>query len=105
MNKKLIYTFGLIGLFLMWGVRGVMVTAPRLQPVMQATPEADQQVVPGSTTDAAIPITGEAPPVAGIFLVYAIFALGALSLILVLLNAANKHTVLYARHKEPPRES
>lgn len=105
MNRKLIYTFSLIGFFLMWGVFGFMAAVPRTEPMMQATPGANLQVAPAATANAAIPITGEAQSVTGIFLVYALFALGALVLILVLLNAANKQTTPYIRRREPPDES
>jgi hypothetical protein len=107
MNRKLIYTFSLIGFFLMWGVFGFVATAPRSEPVIEATvlPADDPQVVPGPTANAAIPVTGQAQSVTGIFLLYALFALGALVLVLTLLNAANKRTILDAHRQEPPDTS
>jgi hypothetical protein len=95
MKRKLIFTLSLIGLFLMWGVFGFVAAPPRTEPVMHAAPEANPEAVPVATTNAAIPITGEAQSVTGIFLVYALFALGRAGLD-PKANAANKLTIPYA---------
>jgi tellurite resistance protein TehA-like permease len=107
MKRKWIYTFSLIGFFLMWGVFGFVAAAPRNVPVTQGTvvPEENPPVVPAATANAAIPVTGQTQSVTGIFLIYALFALGALILILILLNAANKRTIPDAYRKEPPDTS
>ena len=91
----------------MWGLFGFMAAAPRSEPVMQATvlPEDSAGVVPGTTANAAIPVTGEAPSAAGILSIYGLFGLGALLLILALLTVANKKTVPVERRKEPSDES
>lgn len=74
---------------------------------MQATmrPEDNASAAPAVRANAAIPVTGEAQPVAGILMVYASIGLGALSLIFALLNAVNKQTVPYAHRKGPPDQS
>jgi hypothetical protein len=103
MSRKLIYTFSLIGFFLMWGVFG-SVAAPRSTPVLQATalPEENNALTPGVTPDAAIPVTAEAQPGIGIVFVYLLVGFGALFLILAMLNAGNKQTVLDVYRTEPP---
>ena len=90
----------------MWGVFGFAAATPRSEPVSQATlPPADNTlVVPGGTANPAIPVTGDTQPGAGLLLVYGLLGLGALVLILALLNAANKSTAAY-RRKEPPDKS
>lgn len=107
MNRKIFYTCSLIGFFLMWGVFGFMAAAPRGEPGLQATvlPVENTEVAPGVTPNAAIAVTGEAQSVPGILFVYFLFGLGALCLILALLNAANKQTALYAHRKRPSDES
>jgi hypothetical protein len=106
MNGKLIYIFSLIGFFLMWEVFGFMAAGPRSGPVFQASalPEKHSVVTPVVTTNAAIPVTAEAQPGMGILFVYLLAGLGALFLILALLNAANKQTVPSVRRGEPPDE-
>ena len=83
----------------MWGVFGSMAAAPRSEPVLQTTRATE------STADPAIPVTGDTQPVTGILLIYGLFGLGALVLILALLNAANKSTSIHVHHQEPPDES
>lgn len=106
MKGKLIYRFSLIGLFLMWGVCGFVAAAPRSEPVWQVTapPEQSNVITPDATPDAAIPVTAEAQPGLGILFVYLLAGLGALFLILALLNAANKQTTPSVRRREPPDE-
>jgi hypothetical protein len=106
MNRKLIYMFSLIGFFLTWGVFGFMAAGPRSEPVLQASalPEKHNVVTPVVTPNAAIPVTAEAQPGMGILFIYLLAGLGALFLILVLLNAANKQTIPHVRRGKPPDE-
>lgn len=106
MNRKLITTFSLLIFFLMWGVVGFIGAKPRSEAALQATalPEQTSVIAPEVTPNAAIPVTGQTQPGARILFVYILFGLGALFLILALLNAANKQTVLYAHRKEPHDE-
>ena len=107
MNRRLIYLLSLIGFFTMWGVFSVGASAPRSESALQGTEvsSASTLAVSGTMANAAIPVTGETEPVAGILFIYGLFGLGALVLILALLNSANKSTALYLPHEEPPDES
>jgi hypothetical protein len=104
MSRKLIYTFSLIGFFLMWGVFSAVAAAPRSETVSQAPAlsEENHALTPGVTPDAAIPVTGEAQPGIGILYVYLLVGLGALFLILAMLNVANKPTIPDVYRREPP---
>lgn len=74
---------------------------------MQATtvPQDTTSSAPALTDNGAIPVTGEAQPVAGILTIYGLIGLGALCVIFALLNAANQKTALYAQRKDPPDRS
>jgi hypothetical protein len=105
MNRKLIYIFGLVGFFLMWGVFGFAAAAPHGES--QATVPAVETtiVVPEATSSAGIPITGEQKPGwTEIVVFYGLIGLTALFLILGLLKIANRSTAPYAQHKGPPSE-
>ena len=107
MKRKLIYTLGLVGFFLMWGVFGFASAAPREQPNFQATvPPVDVTlVIPASTDSAGIPVTARPEPVlAEIFVFYGLIGLTALFLILALLNIANKSTAPYLERQNPPSD-
>lgn len=104
MNKKRIYTLGLVGFFLMWGIFGFTAAAPGSDPALQATlPALEPTLVsPEATQLAGIPVTGETEPVwTEILVYYGLIGLAALFLILALLNLANKSTVQHVRHKDP----
>lgn len=107
MDRKLTYTFSLIGFFLMWGVFGLVAATPRAESAGLATPPPVEStlVVPGATPNTGmIPVTGKPQPTPGVFVIYGLFGVGALILVLALLNAANKSTSAYARHKDPPEK-
>ena len=104
MNRKLIYTFSLIGFFLMWGVFGFVEAGLRSQPVYRATVPESTPVVAQVTAESVVPVTGNPKLETEILLIYGVLGLGALILIIALLNAANKPTALYARRKDPPEE-
>ena len=106
MNRKSISLFSLIGFFLMWGVVGFVAGAPLSELALQAAalPEKNNVMTPVVTPTAAIPVTAEAQPGIGILFVYLLLGLGALLLILVLLNAANKQTIPSVSRREPPDE-
>lgn len=107
MNRKLIYTFSLIGFFVLWGVFGFAAGAPRNDSVSQSTPAAQDStvIVPAVTAQAAIPVTGDPKMETEVLLVYLFFGLVALFIILALLNAANKPRTTYVPPKEPPDRS
>jgi hypothetical protein len=107
MNRKLIYTLSLIGFFLTWGVFGFAAGRPRSKPVLQATlpPIENTLIAPGATESAAIPVTGETQRNTEVLLIYGVFGLGALFLILALLNMANKLTVTGVPPKAPQDEA
>jgi hypothetical protein len=104
MNRKLIYTFTLIAFFIMWGVFGFAAAAPRgessIQPALSSAETTT--VVSGEEDSTMIPVTGSQQLGWRILLVYGLIGLAALSLILSLLNAANKSTALYVQRKEHP---
>lgn len=104
MNRKLIYTFSLIGFFVLWGVFGFAAGAPHNDPMSQVTPaEQDSTViVPEVTAQAAIPVTGDPKMQTEVLLIYVFFGLLALLIILAFLNAANKPRTTYVPPKEPP---
>lgn len=104
MNRKLVYTFSLVGFFLMWGVFGFAAAAPRGEPDLQATvpPVEATSIVPSTTDSAGIPVTGETEPVlTEIIVFYGLIGLTALFLVLALLNIANKSTAPSGEHKGP----
>jgi hypothetical protein len=107
MNRKLVYAFGLVSFFLMWGVFGLAGAAPRGDPDSQATvPPVDvTPIVSGSTDSAGIPVTAEPEPLlTEIVVFYGLIGLTALFLILALLSMANKSTAPYMERKNPPSD-
>jgi hypothetical protein len=107
MDRKLIYTFGLDGFFLIWGVFGFAAAAPRNEPDLQKTVQSLEEtlVIPGPTESAGIPVTAKPEPVlTEVLLFYGLIGLSALFLIMVLLNVANKSTAPYVQHEAPPSD-
>ena len=107
MNRKLVYTFSLVGFFLMWGVFGFAAASPRGEPDFQASvpPVEATPVVPGPTDAAGIPVTGRPEPVfSEIVVFYGLIGITTLFLILALLNVANKSTAPYVPRKRPPSD-
>ena len=82
-------------------------SAPRSESSLEGTAVAPVSTlgVSGTMVNAAIPVTGETEPVAGILFIYGLFGLAAFVLIFALLHSANKSTALYVPHEEPPDES
>ena len=108
MKRKLIYTFGLIGFFLLWGVFGIAAALPRGEPSSPATvpPVETRVVVLEATHPAGIPITGEQEPVwTEIVVFYGLIGLTALFLVLGLLKIANKSTAPYRPHEGSPSDN
>ena len=106
-SRKIIYTFSLVGFFLMWGVFGFAAATPRNGPVLQTTlPPVDSTLVSGASANPGrIPVSGDMPPRPGVLLVYGLFGLVALILILALLNAANKPATTDVQRSGPADES
>lgn len=107
MSRKMIYFFSLVGFFLMWGLFGFAAAAPRSELNLLATvPPVETTPIDSGVTEAVgIPVTGESEPVwIEILGFYGLIGLAALSLILALLNFANKATAPYTNHKVPPSE-
>jgi hypothetical protein len=101
MNRKLIYTFTLIAFFVMWGVFGFAAAAPRGESSQPALSSAETTAAVSEEADSRmIPATGSQQLGWRILLVYGLVGLATLSLILSLLNAANKSTALYVQRKE-----
>jgi hypothetical protein len=107
MIRKLVYTFSLVGFFLMWGLFGFVAAAPRGEPNFRVTvlPVEATTVLPGTTDSAGMPVTGEPEPaLMEIVVFYGLIGLTALFLILALLNIANKSTAPYVQRKHPPSD-
>jgi hypothetical protein len=107
MDRKLVYIFGLVGFFLLWGVFGFAAAVPRGEPGSQATvPPVEPTVVIPEATAAGIPVTGEPEPVwKEIVVFYGLIGLTALFLILRLLRIANRSNAPYVQHKGPPSDN
>lgn len=104
MNRKLIYTFSLIGFFLMWGVFGFVAGVPRGETRLQETlPPVESTPVPPQSTDLAqIPVTGESEPLLmEVVLFYGLIGLTALFLVFGLLTFANRSTAADAQQDDP----
>ena len=101
MNRKLIYIFTLIAFFIVWGVFGFAAATPRGESPQPALSSAETTSVISEQADSrVIPVTGSQQLGWRILLVYGLIGLATLSLILSLLNAANKSTALYVHRKE-----
>jgi hypothetical protein len=102
MNRKLIYTFTSIAFFMMWGVFGFAAATPRGESsIRPAFSSAETTSVVSEGADSRmIPVPGSQQLGWRILLVYGLIGLATLSLILSLLNAANKSTALYVQRKE-----
>jgi hypothetical protein len=101
MNRKLLYSFSLIGCFLMWGVFG-FAAAPGNEPNLQATllPPETTAIATAATSSAGIPVTGDPEPVwTEILTFYGLIGLTALLLVLALLNLVNKSSAPYAQER------
>lgn len=105
MNRKLIYTFTLTAFFIMWGIFGFAAATPRGESSQPALSSAETTSVVSEEADSRmIPVTGSQQLGWRILLVYGLIGLATLSLILSLLNAANKSTALYVQRKEHPSD-
>jgi hypothetical protein len=107
MNRKMIYVFGLVGFFLMWGVFGFAAAAPRGEADLEATlqPVENTPILPAETEAVGIPVTGETEPVwIEVVGFYGLIGLAAMFLILALLSFANKLTAPAVERKGPPSE-
>ncbi len=105
MDRKLIYTFSLIGFFLMWGVFGFIAAGPRGELLPQATPPPveNTSIAPGATDPVGIPVTGEAEPVLiEVLIFYGLIGLAALFLVFGLLSFANRSTAPNIEHNKEP---
>jgi hypothetical protein len=107
MNRTVIYTFSLVGFFLLWGVFGFAAAVPRGEPGAPATvPPVEPTVVAAEPTAAGIPVTGDPEPVwTEIVVFYGLIGLTALFLIMGLLKIANGSTAPYVQHKGPPSDN
>ena len=108
MKRRLVYTFGLVGFFLLWGVFGIAAGVPRGEPNSPATvpPMETGVVLPEATQSVGIPITAEPERVwTEIVVFYGLIGITALFLVLGLLKIANKSTAPYAPHNGPPSDT
>jgi len=104
MNRKLIYTFSLVGFFLMWGVFGFVAGVPRGETRLQETlPPVESTTIPPQATDPAqIPVTGESDPLLmEVVLFYGLIGLTALFLVFGLLTFANRSTAADTQQNDP----
>jgi hypothetical protein len=100
MNRKLVWLSILSILFLIWGASGLVI-APHQEFLAQSTLHrvADRPAATNVAGPFLIPVTGNPHLGWGTLLFYGLIELSVLTLILALLDAANRSTALYARRK------
>jgi hypothetical protein len=105
MNRKLVWLSVLSILFLIWGASGSAAASHR-EPLAQSTlpSGASRPIASEATEPAVIPVTGGSDLGWGSLIFYGLMGSAALTLILALLDSANRSTALYVRRKRSQEE-
>jgi hypothetical protein len=107
LNQKLIWLSIASIFFLIWGMSGFARKPAQRTNLVQSESVFVQStsVVPESTEGVLIPVTGKPHLISGILVFYGLIGFAALTLILALLDLANRSTSLSARRKTERSET